>query len=130
MASIYDGISTYIVTGIPTTETDNVFINGYRIKKPDYFKSKARARAFEIALVLAEKKPSWSGVVSLNTIECIDIITFRGPKGIQLDLEVAQPDKAARDAMKLVPSFFDPGLVRMAQMKHHNRMWYLEINHN
>jgi len=114
--------------------------NKHRIIKPDYFKNKAHARGYEIALVLACKKsPSkheqrmgdmiikTSKPVIMTTIECMDVITFNGPKEIQLSLSVKEPEKSTRDAMVYVPYFFDPGKVTIKQLKNKRKMWYLEI---
>jgi hypothetical protein len=114
--------------------------NKHRITKPAYFKNKAHARGYEIALVLACKKSPYkheqrmgdmivttSPPVTMNTTECIDVIKFNGPEEIQLDLTVKEPEKSARDAMLYVPYFFDPGKVTIKQMKKKRKMWYLEI---
>jgi hypothetical protein len=114
--------------------------NKHRIIKPAYFKNKAHARGYEIALVLACKKPPYkheqrmgdivlvtSPPVTMNTAECVDVIKFNGPEEIQLDLTVKEPEKSARDAMLYVPYFFDPGKVTIKQMKKKRKMWYLEI---
>ena len=60
-------------------------------------KNKAHARAFEISLVLANKKPAYtysqrmgdlnlnvSSPVTMDTVECMDCIMFRGHPDIQL----------------------------------------------
>lgn len=128
-------------TGIPDPEAGTTLeINSFKILKPGYFRNKAHARAYEIALVLATKKSAYSysqrmgdieikvsAPVVLNTVECIDCIMFRGPSEIQLDLNIVNPRVSAHDAMKLVPSFFEPGVVVLNQMKNCRKMWYLEI---
>jgi methylthioribose-1-phosphate isomerase len=128
-------------TGIPRPESDvSIVINGYTINKPGYFKNKAHARAFEIALVLAQKKSSYTysqrmgdieikvtAPVSMDTSECIDCIMFRGPGEIQLNIDAVNPRQVAYDAMKLVPSFFEPGVVILSQKKKCRKIWYLEI---
>lgn len=103
-------------------------INGYKIRKPNRFKNLAHERAFEIALVLAQKKHMWSGVTIMTTSECIDIIMFNGVPEIQLKLDAVKPEKVAKDAMKFVPSFFESGNVRMDHRKHGKKIWYLEIS--
>jgi hypothetical protein len=124
-------ISPNTHTGVPEPELDvPIEVNGYTFKRPSYFKNKAYARAFEIALVLAQKKPLWSGVTILDTTECIDIIMFRGVPEIQLKLEVTNPRKVAHDAMKLVPMYFDKGIVRLSQKKNGRREWFIELIRN
>jgi len=135
MSSEYYEFSPYIFSGETTLE-----VNGYRIQKPSRFRNLAHERAFEIALVLARKKPSYSysqrmgdiiitksSPIIMTTSECIDVITFNGIPEIRLKLDVVNPNKVAFDAMNLVPSLFDPGVVRLGQAKKLRRMWYLEI---
>jgi hypothetical protein len=115
-------------TGIPEPEPfAEIKINGYTLYRPGYFKNKAQARAFEIALVLAQKKPLWSGVTIMTTSECIDTIMFNGVPDIHLDINAVTPSKVAKDAMKYVPKFFDPGVVVLDKLKNCKKMWYLEI---
>jgi hypothetical protein len=128
-------------TGIPEPEFDvPLIVNGYKIQKPGYFKNKAHARAFEIALILAQIKPVYTysqrmgdieiiftAPVKMDTSECIDCIMFRGPEEIQLNIDAVNPRQVAYDAMKLVPSFFEPGVVVLSQHKKCRKMRYLEI---
>lgn len=102
-------------------------INGYKIRKPNRFKNLAHERAFEIALVLAQKKSMWSGVTIITTSECIDIIMFNGIPEIQLRLDAVNPQKVAVDAMRFVPSFFESGKVKLEQRKTGKKIRYLEI---
>lgn len=117
-----------------------LIVNGYRLKRPAYFKNKAHARGFEIALVLASKKPAYTyrqrmgditickeSPVIMVTSECIDVIMFDVPKEIQLDIEVKEPEKSARDAMRFVPDFFEEGIIKFDKYKDRKRTWYLEI---
>ena len=128
MLSSYYGFSTYIVNGLtpPDTET-HLDVNGFKVLKPKRFKNLAHERAFEIALVLAQHKPMWSGVIIMTTSECIDCMMFNGDPAIQLDVNVKNPRTVAHDAMKFVPSLFEAEKVRLNKRKHGNRMWYLEI---
>lgn len=102
-------------------------INGYKIRKPEWFKNKAHARAFEIALVLAQRKPMWSGVIIMTTPDCIDIIMFNGVSQIQLDINAVNPRVPAHKAMRLVPPLFESGKVIMDHGKHGKKIWYLEL---
>jgi len=122
------GFSEYILSGNHVRDrTEILHVNGYTIYRPGYFQNKAHARAFEIALVLARKKPSWSGVIMLDTTECIDIIMDPVNPEIQLDPLVKNPRKVTHDAMALVPAFFNKGFVTMGKKKNGNRTWYLEL---
>jgi len=128
MLSIHYGFSEYIVNGLPTPDPEALLIvNGFKIQKPKRFKNLAHERAFEIALVLANHKPMWSGVTIMTTSECIDCIMFNGDPDIQLDWDAKNPRKVARDAMEIVPSFFEQGKVKVNKRKHGNHMWFLEI---
>lgn len=117
-------------TQIPELEHGiSCIINGYKISKPRRFKNLAHERAFEIALVLAQHKPMWSGVTIMTTSECIDVCMFNGIPEIQLKINAVNPSKVAHDAMNLVPSFFEAGKVRVVKRNKGNRMWYLEIQY-
>lgn len=128
-------------TGIPEIEPDTtIVINGYEIYKPGYFRNKAEARAFEIALVLANKKAAYDytqrmgdmelrfrGPVIIDTIECMDIIMFKGPIRSQLKVDAVSPNKVTHDAMQIVPSFFKPGEVKLDKKKNCKKIWFLEL---
>lgn len=123
--------TAYILSGDRVRDRNEILnVNGYTIYKPYFFKNLAYARAFEIALVLARTKPSWSGVIILSTTECIDIIMEPSIPEIQLDPFVKNPRVPAHDAMKLVPTFFKPGYVTFGQHKNGRRMWYVELKKN
>jgi len=129
-------------TGIPDSEAGTTLeINGYQILKPSYFKNKAHARAFEISLVLANKKPAYSysqrmgdidikvsAPVVMDTVECMDCIMFRGPPEIQLNIDAVSPNKVVHDAMKIVPSFFKPDEVVLGKKKNCRKIWFLELS--
>lgn len=129
-------------TGIPEIEPGTaLIINGYKINKPRRFKNLAHERAFEIALVLAQKKPSYThsqrmgdiiitttAPVIMTTSECIDVIMFNGIKEIQLKIDVANPNIVAHRAMEYVPRFFESGNVQVKKRSKGNKMWYLEIS--
>lgn len=122
------GLSEYILSGDRVRDrTETLHVNGYTINKPARFKNKAHERAFEISLVLVRKKPFWSGIIMLDTTECIDIIMDPVDPEIQLDPFVKNPNKVAHDAMKLVPAFFNQGLVNLRQRDHGRRIWFLEL---
>ncbi len=137
-------ISSDTLIQIPLLNSGIFFnINGYVIIKPNYFKNKAHTRAFEIALILAEKKPAWMntqrmgdititvmGPVIMDTSECIDIIMFSVPKEIQLKEDAVNPRVVAHDAMKFVPSFFENGKVILNTKTKGRRPWYLELTKN
>jgi hypothetical protein len=140
MLSDNNDFQEYIVSG--SSKSDPIapmLVNGFRIYKPSRFKNLAHERAFEIALVLASKKPYIytqrmgdimivsPDPVSINTSECIEVIMFNGDPEIQLKTSVKEPDKSARDAMKYVPNMFDSGKVELKQTKKCRKMWYLEI---
>lgn len=121
-------ISPNTFTRIPEPELDiPIVINGYKIEKPRRFKNKAHERAFEIALVLVQKKHIWSGVTIIDSSECIDIIMFQGMPEIQLNINAVNPQKVVLDAMKFVPSFFDDGIVVLKQRRKGKKIWFLEI---
>ena len=141
MSSIYYDFSTYILSGIPIPDpTAPIEINGYRIIRPSRFKNMAHERAFEISKVLASKIPHIytqrmgdtiiedPQPVIMTTSECIDVIMFDVPPDIELDYKAKDPDKAAREAMKFVPSFFDEGIVKLDFRIKPKRMWYIQIN--
>lgn len=122
-------IKTSIYTPVPEIfPGSSIEINGFKIRKPNRFKNLAHERAFEIALVLAQKEPMWSGVTMMTTSECIDTIMFNGIPEIQLKLDAKEPEKVAKDAMWYVPNFFESGIVVMDHRKHGKKIWYLEIN--
>lgn len=128
MLSLYYGFSEYKVNGLPRSDIEDLLIvNGFKIQKPKRFKNLAHERAFEIALVLAQHKPMWSGVIIMTTSECIDCMIFNGLPEIQLKWNAKNPRKVAHDAMEFVPSFFEEDKVTVEKRKHGNRMWYLEI---
>ena len=54
---------------------------------------------------------------------------FRRPGEIQLSIDAVNPRQVAYHAMKLVPNFFEPGVVVLAQKKRCRKIWYLEIKH-
>lgn len=125
------GFSEYILSGDHVRDwSETLQVNGYTIYKPAFFRNKAHARAFEIALFLARKKPSWSGVIMLATSECVDIIMDPVVSGIQLDPFVKNPRVPAHDAMKMVPNFFNQGLVTLKQRSKGRREWFLELRKN
>ena len=118
----------YILSVPPGFDQEATFlVNGYKLQKPKRYKNLAHERAFEIALVLAQKRPIWSGVTMMTTADCIDVIMFNGDPEIQLKLNAVNPQKVTKDAMKFVASFFDPGLVIFDQRKKGKKLWYLEI---
>lgn len=128
MSSLYYGFAGYILSGIPEPAHDTLLeINGYKIRKPNRLKNLAQERAFEIALVLAEKPSFWSGVTIITTSECVDIIMFNGVPEIQLKTDAVNPRVVAHKAMEFVPGFFEPGRVLLKKRKYGNRMWFLEI---
>lgn len=142
MPSSYYDPTGYKFSVDPTVDPAILDINGYKIRKPAYFKNKAQARGFQIALVLASKKPPYvhrqrmgdmvlctSAPVTMTTSECIDIIMFEVPKEIELAIDVKEPEKSARDAMGHVPKFFEEGTVIFDKFKDRKKMWYLEIRH-
>lgn len=128
-------------TGIPEPEQDvPIVINGFTFKRPIYSKNKAHARAFELALALAAKKPLSTytqkmgditieipGPVIMTTSECIDIMMFGCIPEIKLDLDVANPRKVAHDAMKVVKNFFPEGQVTLDQRTKGRREYYLKL---
>lgn len=134
-------IDTTNPTGIPEMEPGtSLLLNGVKIYKPRRFKNKAHERAFEIALVLAQKKPAsqtsrrmgdmilvTTSPIFMTSVECIDTIMFKGDPEIQLDINAVNPRKPAHDAMKMVPGFFDPGVVVLGKRINCKKMWYLEI---
>ena len=133
----------YIVSGDPFDpfSTDDIVysINGFFIREPHYMFTKKRTRAFVIALYLALKKPQFykqrmgdmvvetSFPVTMSTSECIDILMFNVDPDIELSINVLQPDKSARDSMKLVNSFFDNGSVEMKSWNKKGKIFYLEL---
>jgi len=128
MPSSYYDSTEYKSSVNPTIDpAAPITINGYLVKRPAYFKNKSQARGYEIALILAQKKPLWSEITLMTTSECIDVIMFDVPREIRLDIEVKEPEKSARDAMRFVPNFFEEGKVIFDKMKKRKRMWYLEI---
>jgi hypothetical protein len=128
-------------TGIPKPEPDiPIVINGFTFKRPSYFKNKAHARAFELALGLATKKPLYTytqkmgdiiieipGPVIMTTSECIDIMMFGCIPAIKLSLDVSNPRCVAHDAMKLVKNYFPEGQVKVEQRKIGRHEYYLEL---
>jgi hypothetical protein len=128
MSSLYYTGNEYILNGILHGEVLN--INGYNVKRPYFFKNKAHARGFEIAVILANRKPTWSGITILDTIECIDIIKYQGAEEIHLNDDAVNPRVPAHDAMKYVPAFFDYGVVNLSCKKKRLRTWFLEIDRN
>lgn len=115
-------------------------INGYKIRKPNRFKNLAHERAFEIALVLAQKKPAtkysqrmgditvqYVSPVIMTTSECIDVIMFNGISEIQLSIDAVNPRVPAHKAMDYVPSFFESGNAQVTKRTAGNHMWYLEL---
>lgn len=128
MPSVYYGFSGYIFSGVPEPDLNvPIEINGHKIRKPNRFKNLAHERAYQIALVLAQKKHLWSGVTIMTTAECIDTIMFNGTPEIQLKTDAVNPAKVALDAMRFVPSFFEEGTVTLSQSKKWRKMWFLEI---
>jgi len=128
MLSSYYGFQGYIFNGLTVPDQSGLLlVNGFKIQKPKRFKNLAHERAFEIALVLANHKPMWSGVTIMTTSECIDVMMSNGDPEIQLYWDVKNPRKVARDTMELVPSFFEKGKVKVSKRKHGNHMWFLEI---
>jgi hypothetical protein len=141
MLSDNNGFSEYILNG--SSKADLIaplLVNGHRIYKPTRFKNLAHERAFEIALVLASKEPTFThtyrmreliietkGRIIMSTSDCIEVIMFHGITEIQLKYNATDPDKSARDAMKFVPSMFDEGLVIYDFVTKPRKMWYLEI---
>jgi hypothetical protein len=141
MLSDNNGFSEYILNG--SSKADPIaplLVNGFRIYKPSRFKNLAHERAYEIALVLASKQPTFTHTqrmgeitivtkapVIMTTSECIDVIMFNGDPEIQLKTSAVNPRQVAHDAMKFVPAFFDSGVVTEGQMKNMRRMRYLKI---
>jgi hypothetical protein len=138
-----NGFSEYILNGkfVDRSHETLLIVNGYNLYKPSRFKSKARERAFEIALVLASKQPAFThtqrmgGItivteapVIMTTSECIDVIMFNGDPDIQLGIHAVNPRVVAHDAMDLVKHFFDPGIVIRDKFPDRRRMWYLQIS--
>jgi hypothetical protein len=115
-------------------------INDYIIHKPRRFKNKAHERGYAIALEMAGKEPAimhrqrmgdmiieTRSPVIMTTNDCIDVMKYCGNPDIQLDKDAVNPRVVALDAMKYVPSFFDPGLVTLKQTKNKRKMWLLEL---
>jgi hypothetical protein len=134
----------YIVSGDPFDpfSTDDIIysINGFTIRHPHMFvRSKKKARAGVISLYLALKKPHIHKQrmgdmviesvqpVTMSTSECIDVIMFEVIPEIEVSINALQPDKPARDAMALVPSFFDNGKVSIESITKKRKMYYLEL---
>jgi hypothetical protein len=126
--------SSYIVPG------SIIEVNGYKIKKPERFKNLAHERGFEIALVLAQKQPSfkysqrmgdeylcYTSSIIMTTSECIDVIMYNGSRAIQLKEDAVNPGVVAHDAMRFVASFFIETEVNLKTKHKLKRMWYLEI---
>lgn len=101
-------------------------VNGYTLKRPYRFQSLAAERGYYLAILLANKKPTWSGVVILATSECIDYIMFDLPQAIKLDMDAVNPRKVAHDAMEYAQTYFDEGLVILDKKTKGRRPWYLE----
>jgi hypothetical protein len=115
-------------TGVPRPESDlPIIINGHNIQRPAHFKNKAHARGFYLAMLLAAKKPIWSGIIILDISECIDHIMFSVPMEIQLNIDAVNPRVVAYDAMKFVPSFFEPGQVQLSHKDKGCKIRYLEL---
>jgi len=134
----------YIVSGDPfdPLSTDDIVysINGFLIRHPPYFVgAKKNARAGIIALYLALKKPyvyrqrmgdtflEIQHPVTMSTSECVDVIMFHVDPDIEVNINVLEPDKSARDAMRLVYKFFDNGQVEMKSITKKGKKYYLEL---
>ena len=133
----------YIVSGNPFDPyaLDDIIyeINGFRIRQSRFLITKKKARALVIALYLAKKKThvyrqrmgdqiiETTSPRTLSTSECIDVIMFEVIPDIELSINTLQPDKSARDSMKLVSAFFENAIVELKTWNHKGKMYYLEL---
>lgn len=98
----------------------------YESRKPIYLKTIAEARGFELGKALMARKPSWSGVITLDSSECAWHLMFNVPEGIAIKENMVNPYDMVIKAMKCVPVFFNTGTVKIGKMKGRNGMRYLE----
>jgi len=100
----------------------------YESRRPVYFKNIAQARGFYLGKILLTKKPSWSGIVCLNSAECAWHLMMYAPEEICISEKLVNPYKAVLSAMSCVSGFFNTGDVTYGKMKRRNGMRYIELN--
>jgi hypothetical protein len=74
---------------------------------------------------LITRKPSWSGVITLDSSECAWHLMFNVPEELRINENMVNPYQVVINAMKCVTEFFNTGVVELKKMKGKHGMRYL-----